>query len=446
MQRVRKINQIHKLFEHTSIAYEDIETCDLEKTLLIIDKLNKKAGNTFLNLEKDCLSATQFVGLIQAGDVAFEILPKIDYPIEPQSELTIVQAASSNFLVMLAYAYNINLDSHTLSTLKTQTGSWYDLLILFFAMELHKQIELGLSRNYILKEDSLNFIHGKWDITNQIKTHAYKMHQFDLIYDDFTDNILMNRIFKTIVEMLLLRTRNHTSRHLLLDIRQRLSNVDFILNIDEINNYEFNFDRLNKRFELAFNLAKLFFAGKSLQVRIGDTTSYAFVFDMNVIFQNFITYFIIKHQRKIFQDFDNKLVIKRQIDKNETYLTFDRVLAKGFLPLEPDVILDFPFSKIPRIIIDTKYKVLNPRLPSWGINRNDIFQMLAYSIGFATENLILLYPRPLLQPIHKRLDITRGDVDSKIFIQTVNLHQPLEHPINMIKDIKSIFQIILGGI
>lgn len=446
MQRVRKTNQIHKLFEHTSIAYEDIKTRDLEKTLLIIDKLNKEAGNTFLNLEIDRLSATQFVGLIEVGDVAFEILPKIDYLIENQSEQGRIQAASSNFLVMLAYAYNINFDSHTLSTLKSQTGSWYELLIYYFALELHNQIELGLSRNYLLKEDSLNYIHGKWDITKQINKHAYKKHQFDLLYDEFTDNILMNRIFKTIVEMLLLRTRNHKSRHLLLDIRQRLSNVDFILNIEEINNYQIHFGRLNKRFEAAFNLAKLFFSGKSLQVRAGEATSFAFVFDMNMIFQNFITNFIINHWHKIFQDFKHKPIVNRKIGKRTKHLTFDLATGNSHFLLKPDIMLDFPFSSISRMVIDTKYKVLDPRQSNWGVSRDDIYQMLAYSIGFATENLVLLYPRPPHQPIQKRLDIKSNVLDSKIFIHAVNLHQPLEHPMNMINDIKLIFQTIFGGI
>ncbi|MHA1747239.1 MAG: 5-methylcytosine restriction system specificity protein McrC, partial [Promethearchaeota archaeon] len=235
------------------------------------------------------------------------------------------------------------------------------------------------------------------------------------------------------------------SRCLLLDIRQRLSGVELILNVEEINNYEIHFSRLNKRFEVAFNLAKLFFAGKSLQVRVGDTTSYAFVFDMNMIFQNFITNFIIQHRRKIFQDFNHKPVINRQKTNKPTYLTFDPATGNKFFFLNPDIFLEFPFSKIPRLVIDTKYKVLNPGQPSWGISRDDIYQMLAYSIGFTTENLVLLYPRPLLQPIHKRLDITKGDVDSKIYIQTVNLHQPLENPINMINDLKLVLQSILGG-
>ncbi len=71
-----------------------------------------------------------------------------------------------------------------------------EFLICSFSIELYQQIELGLTRNYLLKEENQNFIHGKWDITSQIKKHAYEKHRFDLLYDDFTDNIIINRLKK----------------------------------------------------------------------------------------------------------------------------------------------------------------------------------------------------------------------------------------------------------
>ncbi len=81
MQSGKILDQTHSLFEYTSIRYDEIKTRDLNKTQLIIEKLNHEAGNKLLRFGRDHFSATQFVGLIQAGDVAFEILPKIDYPL-----------------------------------------------------------------------------------------------------------------------------------------------------------------------------------------------------------------------------------------------------------------------------------------------------------------------------------------------------------------------------
>ena len=111
-----KPNNKLTLFEHQQVAYDELKFRDIEKILVGIECVNRKAGINIINLNRECLSATHYVGVIQVGDFIIEIFPKIDYSDDTSKEFDI-DSAASNLLVMLAYAYNIEFDSKTISGL-----------------------------------------------------------------------------------------------------------------------------------------------------------------------------------------------------------------------------------------------------------------------------------------------------------------------------------------
>ena len=55
--------------------------------------------------------------------------------------------------------------------------------------------------------------------------------------------------------------------------------------------------------------------------------------------------------------------------------------------LRPDIVVDDD------IVIDTKWKRLNPSLPRLGVSESDVYQLLAYSQAYRARRLVLLYPR-----------------------------------------------------
>jgi 5-methylcytosine-specific restriction enzyme subunit McrC len=345
---------IKTLFEHQEFLYSDLGVQNIETICQGIESLNKKSETQLLQLGYDSIKATQYVGMVQVGDVVIEVLPKIDYRSEFNNQEKKNITAGRNLLVMLSYAYNINFDSNTLSSLTEQTGHWYDLLIRYFAIELHKQIGIGLSKNYNPREESLPFIRGQWDISRQMRKHAYSMLEFDLNFDEFTENILINQVFKTVVQLLIYQTTDKESKRLLLDINQMLSNVNMLIKIDDSTVERVHFTRLNNRFRNAFQLARLFFSGKSLQVRAGNMTAFAFLFDMNRLFEKFVLNFLIHHKSSIFRNFNRTPVIKSQTAIKTIYLAKEFASGKRLVQLRPDIVLIDPTTKGNWLIIDTK--------------------------------------------------------------------------------------------
>ena len=442
--KVKGNQKIITLFEYDQCPYEELLDWGSDKVLEGIEALNKSSGKQLIALSHNYLSGTQFVGMVQVGNVVIEVLPKIDYAIEGEVEDGQNKSAASNLLIMLAYANDIEFDSQTLSSLKSMTGNWYELLIRFFAMELHQQIRQGLFRNYISREDTLKYVKGRWDISQQIKKHAYSKVDFDLTYDEFTENILLNRLFKTISNILLRYTRNNVSRRLLMDVRQWLGDVDEIYDFDKASFSQIHFSRLNDRFKDAYRLAKLFFEGQTLQVREGNTEAFAFVFDMNQLFEGYITQFLVKHRKRIFQYFDSIPAVISQFSSKSTYLAKDSQ-GHGKIHLRPDVVLQHPVSKSNLLILDTKYKQLSRQAGQNDLSPSDIYQMLAYSIRMSCDKVVLLFPQNNAgNNLNDQLWIKRDEKMTRIFVRTVNLHQPLEKEMLLIKDFRLLFKPIFG--
>ena len=87
--------------------------------------------------------------------------------------------------------------------------------------------------------------------------------------------------------------------------------------------------------------------------------------------------------------------------------------------LRPDIVVDND------IVIDTKWKTLNPDDGVVGVKQSDVYQMLAYAHAYRAERVILLYPWHARLPapgVYRRWHVTGTSV--AFDIATVNIGQP----------------------
>jgi 5-methylcytosine-specific restriction endonuclease McrBC regulatory subunit McrC len=93
---------------------------------------------------------------------------------------------------------------------------------------------------------------------------------------------------------------------------------------------------------------------------------------------------------------------------------------KSLFLLKPDLIL---FSKDRKLIIDTKYKILDPDDERLSVSQSDLYQMLAYSLKHNCSNIVLLYPSHLIKQAPKEpYEIHHDGKTVRIFIRTINLN------------------------
>ena len=435
------------LFEHQPRTYEEIGLSLDHPVIEQLDRLNAAAGCDLMILGRKTITATQQVGIIRAGNVTFEILPKIDYdplgqsddPIDSQTYTHAAQSATRNLLFLLSYVFDLTIHEQEIAALAKQHASWLELLTRLFATDLHRQMQSGITHNYVRHEEILPVLRGRWNLGRQLMHRPYSIHQFDVTFDEFSPDHPLNQIFRFVVEQLLWQTQDPSSRALLLDLNEwlypvhRHTQIPFTL-VDQI-----TFSRLTERFGPAFNLAKLFLSGNTPQLSVGRDNLYAFVFDMNMLFERFITQFIICHRINILPEVWRNTLIRPQSQGVTCYLAHRFLDDRPAVLLRPDILFTMSSTAKPWLIIDAKYKQLVSNRRSLNISNNDVHQMLAYVTRFDCSRAMLLYPNTALSD-RQRQHLVIDSNHSHLLINTINLRQPLQDPRPLIGELREIFQ------
>jgi 5-methylcytosine-specific restriction enzyme subunit McrC len=121
--------------------------------------------------------------------------------------------------------------------------------------------------------------------------------------------------------------------------------------------------RLNQRFEPLLNLAQLFLDHESLRFSAGDLTTFAFVFDMNKLFETFVIRFIQRHRQEVLPGSLQNCELLPQARGAIRYLA--QYQNRPIFQLQPDLAFrrgsEFP------LLLDTKYKLFNDRERKLGV-------------------------------------------------------------------------------
>jgi 5-methylcytosine-specific restriction enzyme subunit McrC len=192
-------------------------------------------------------------------------------------------------------------------------------------------------------------------------------------FDDFTVDVLENRILRTATQLLLrLPQVGEYARRRLLRLRAILEEVDPIADWRGVKAPKTS--RINQRYAAALRLAELILASASISSHPGEVGSTTFLFDMNKVFEDFVTVALQGAMRP----FGGELR-----SQSQTYSLDEG----GMLTLKPD--LAWWVGGNCRAVLDAKYKPIFD-----GVMRNgDAYQMLAYTTAYRLPRGYLVYAR-----------------------------------------------------
>lgn len=433
-------------FEHQKRSFSELGWSEAHPALEQINQLNQTSGVELIQIGYKYLKANQYVGVIRLENMSIQILPKMDYSPEGDSEAalnshphqTAIQSATQNLLYFLSYTENTKLYEQDIAGLLTQEADWFEIMIYLFASRLHRSIKRGVERSYVAAEETLPVIKGRWQIDQQLKKRPYQKHLFGVKYDEFSENTELNQIFLFVTEQLLFLTQNADNRRLLRDIKQWFIDVTLQpeIPLNQLDNIHFN--RLNKHFKPVFNLARLFIENQTIQLRRGKKRTFAFVFDMNRLFEEFIYQFLSQHRKKIFTGNWKNIRVQYQLEGKTTYLLEKLPEHKHLSSLKPDILVTRP-SGSPRLIVDAKYKKIDPKSTKYNVDIGDIYQMISYGLRFECQKILLVYPQwrqsqsilTKLKTIGKPYELT---------VATINLAQPLNKTATLVDEFQTIFR------
>jgi 5-methylcytosine-specific restriction enzyme subunit McrC len=408
------------LFEHectTGFGWTD-------RDLSALDRLNAAAGDELLravvrggNRE---LRAGQHVGVIRLGSRTVQVLPKIysgDGTDEPGPR---AREATRNLLHLLRVAGDLPVREQGLASLLRRGTDWFEILTHLFATHLREEWQRGASRGYVVVDDDQPTLKGRWRVADQIRRPG-RDHVFAVAFDEFTADVPLNRVFRFVVERLWGVTRDADNRRLLEELRQWLDEVTLLPSLTAAAGPGL-LTRLNRRLEPLLNLARLFLDGGAIQLAAGDLTSFAFVFDMNRVFEAFLVNFVRAHRWEVLPPEWRRCDLLPQA--RGASLCLARSAEKPMFRLKPDLVVR-DGGRFP-LLMDAKYKRLDASAAGGGVGQADFHQMFAYAHRYDCPRVVMLYPHTAAMPAAQdREFLLEGTGGTTVAIATVDLRVDL---------------------
>jgi 5-methylcytosine-specific restriction enzyme subunit McrC len=283
-----------------------------------------------------------------------------------------------------------------------------DAIAAGFSWHALRTIEQGLLRGYVHLDERLTTIRGRIRFGDQIARSATLPLPVEVSYDDHTANIVENQIIRTATLALLRLPRIPTvARRRLLRLRALLDEIDVLARPREVKAPPFT--RLNERYRPALRLGELILRASSIEISRGAISSTAFLFDMNRVFEDFVSTSL----RESLQAYGGEVQFQNTLKLDED----------GRIPIRPDVI--WRQSGRPRAVIDAKYKALRPT----GMPNADAYQMLAYCTALGLRCGFLVYAKDSGEQTQ---NLTIKNTDCEIRVRTLDVERRPEQLIQQV--------------
>ena len=301
------------------------------------------------------------VGAIEVGDLSVLIRPKIGIP---------------QLLSLACYAIGkVKFQPEDFDF--PDEDALPDVLALALAFHARRAFSRGLLRGYRTEEEALYTVRGRIRFDEQIRRRFGVPLPVELRYDEFTDDILANRLVKAAAYRLgRMRLRSAKARAGLGWVVGILDNVSMV-EFPGSNVPAVTFDRLNEHYRSVVELSRLVLRHSAFQSARGQVRASGFLVDMNVLFQEFLT---VALREALGVSADTLCSNKELKGRRRIYL--DKACR---VKLEPDITWWDGSSFV--FVGDAKYKSLTGE----GGPNADLYQVLAYATALDLSAGLLVY-------------------------------------------------------
>ncbi|WP_370415341.1 McrC family protein [Streptomyces fradiae] len=239
--------------------------------------------------------------------------------------------------------------------------------------QIERALRQGLLQGYRAAEESALVVRGRIRESEQIRRRFGATLPIEVAFDDFTTDIAENRILRAAVERLLrLPGVPGGVRRRLLHQRARLADADALVRGQPLPAWRPT--RLNARYHQALHLARAVLDGTSVEHAVGGLRVDGFLFDMNKLFEDFVTVALREACRA-----------RGHVARLQDPHHLDEAAA---IRMKPDLVLYEPGGAV-RAVVDAKYKAEKRD----GFPDADLYQMLAYCTALGLPEGHLVYAK-----------------------------------------------------
>ena len=327
-------------------------------TLLEADTLNLTIQPIFGTGDSYRIKAGSTVGAVEVDDLSVLIEPKIGIP---------------QLLSLACYAMRVFKSQQDKLFDFEEGEALPDVLALALASEAQHAFAGGLLHGYREEEDALQTVRGRIRLDDQMRRRPGFLLPVEVRYDEFTDDILENRLVKAaVVRLSRMRLRSSKARRQSSWVAGMLEQVS-LAEFGPNGVPEARFDRLNEHYRGVVGLARLILRHSAFESDRGDVRAVGFLMDMNDLFQEFLTVALRE-----------ALGLSEQVLRAERQVTLDK---DDRATLKPD--LSWWDGDICTFVGDAKYKNLTGK----SVPSADLYQLLAYATALNLPGGLLIYAK-----------------------------------------------------
>jgi 5-methylcytosine-specific restriction enzyme subunit McrC len=239
--------------------------------------------------------------------------------------------------------------------------------------QVDRALRQGLLQGYRAAEETSYVVRGRIRESEQIRRRFGAVLPVEVAYDEFTTDIAENRILRAAVERLLrLPGVPGDVRRRLLHQRARLADTAVLVRGRPLPQWRPT--RLNSRYHQALHLAQAVLADTSVEHATGGLHVDGFLFDMNQLFEDFVTVALREACRA--RGHSARLQDSHHLD------------VAAAIRMKPDLVLYGPEGAV-CAVVDAKYKAEKRE----GFPDADLYQMLAYCTALGLPEGHLVYAK-----------------------------------------------------
>ena len=344
-------------------------------------RFNDRNRQRYFLLGRRSVRFRQYVGLIRAGRIGIEILPKTTGRDDQDHDRW--RGALTMMLARTVFAASLRAER---AEVETQPRDLLDLYVQHFADEVERLQREGLTRGYRSVEENRTSFKGRLNVEKQASLNCVHQERFYVSYRVFDYATLPHQILLAALDLLARYPLRSSLRSRIRRLRFRFPEIPRQTITDE------HFRRIPatrsiRRYTHALALARLILRHHSPDLRWGSDDLIALLFDSNQLFEAFIAQVF---RRLRLPGVRARTQVSRLLWQPDGGGRGRRVI--------PDVVLHGADGQV--LVVDTKWKVPAAGRPSI----EDLRQMYVYNEIFGSTRSILLYPRGSRQTA-----ATRGD-------------------------------------
>ncbi len=365
-----------------------------ERDALPRKKLNLSIAPIPGTANKYTLTPGSIVGAVETGELSVRIAPKIGI---------------QQLLSLACYAIDkIKLQEPEFDF--PEHAALPDALALAFGSAARRAFSRGLLHGYRTEEDALLAVRGRIRFGDQIRRRFGVPLPVEVRYDEFTDDILLNRLVKAAAHRLgMVGLRSREARSGVAWVAESLSDVSLVAfprgAVPDV-----SFDRLNEHYRSVATLARLILRHGAFEAARGKVRASGFLMDMNQVFQEFVTVALREAMDVSEHVFGERWI--RSLDK------------EGRVGLRPDMV--WRDGSRCTFVGDVKYKRADGGVPN-----SDLYQLLAYATALDLPGGLLIYAQGEREPVAH----TVRHSGKRLEVATLDLTGALEDTLGRVADL-----------